>query len=382
MKIQAMITAQYDKFPKNKMMRVLILCTSQFGYHVDTYYYCKYGREMFEITYLGFEGTRPMIFMSGVKIRHVSHKGNLLYKWLRWLWGALIESRKKYDIVFLKYFPGCSIVRIFCPHRTFILDIRTASISKYKLVRDLLDFVLRCESKLFKYITIISESLAHKLIMPINKVHVLPLGADIIKTKPKIFDNLDLLYVGTFSGRKLEKTIIGFDKFYRENKNEISMSYTLIGDGYRGERNNLQSLVTELGLENVIKLPGFIHHEGLGTYWEKSNVGVSFVPINIIYDAQPPTKTFEYILAGMVVIATNTTENRRVINKINGVLIKDTANDFYLGLKEIYDNRTKYNADSIRQTCVNYQWDNIVKKYLCTYLKAMLTNSNQQSYNK
>jgi len=41
------------------------------------------------------------------------------------------------------------------------------------------------------------------------------------------------------------------------------------------------------------------------------------------YDCQPATKTFEYILSGMVCIATSTYENKKLINNINGVLCND-----------------------------------------------------------
>lgn len=362
-----MITAKYDKLPKNKMMRVLILCTSQFGYHLDTYYYCKYAHEMLEITYLGFEGTRRQLPMKGVHVKKVSYKGNKIRRWFRWVWAALSESSKEYDVVFVKYFPGCAIVKIVASERTFVLDVRTGAIEQRPWRRALLDFILRCESFVFQNITVISTGLAEKLKLPPNKIHLLPLGADPIACAPKRFERIDLLYLGTFSGRDLEKTIIGFARFYHEKKKDISMTFTLVGDGYSCEREKLQRLATELGLEGSVNLPGFIHHKDLNEYWMRSNVGVSFIPINDIYDAQPPTKTFEYILAGMPVIATSTTANKHIINDVNGTLIADTSDGFYMGLKEILRNRTKYHSDRIRATCANFHWAKIVKENLYPY---------------
>lgn len=37
------------------------------------------------------------------------------------------------------------------------------------------------------------------------------------------------------------------------------------------------------------------------------------------YDSQPPTKTFEYALSGLYVLATKTRENEKVITNDNGV---------------------------------------------------------------
>lgn len=355
---------------KNRLVHVLILCTSQFGYHLDTYYYCKYGRDTFKITYLGFEGSRRQLFMEDIHVKNVSasNKDNKIRRWLRWLWATLCESHKDYDVVFVKYFPGCSIIKILNYNRSFILDIRTGAIDKSRWRRAFLDFILKCESFCFHNITVISKSLAEKLGLPSNKIHILPLGADPIETKTKRFDRLDLLYVGTFSGRELEKTIIGFERFYKEHNDKFPITFTLVGDGYNGERDKLKILALELGLKKPISLPGFVHHNHLMEYWERSNVGISFVPINDIYDVQPPTKTFEYILAGMPVIATNTMENRYILNEENGILIDDTSDEVYMGLKKIMQNRTGYQSDKIKSTCEKFHWKKIVKDNFCPYL--------------
>jgi len=90
--------------------------------------------------------------------------------------------------------------------------------------------------------------------------------------------------------------------------------------------------------------------------------------MNEIYDCQPPTKTFEYVFAGMPVIATATSENRRVINRTNGILIKDDPKSFYEALRELYFRREEFYSEKIRHSCLGYSWESIVKKNLIPYL--------------
>ena len=355
-------------------MRVVILNAKQFGYHLDTYYYCKHGRDALDIAYLGFEGERPGVELEGVDVKYVSRKGSKFTRFLRWLRATIREARNDYDVIFIGYFPGCSLVRLMNPRKTCVLDIRTGSVASLRPKRVLADWLLRAEAKLFRHVTVISHSLAEKLRLPESKTHVLPLGADPIETHSKSFDRLDLLYVGTFNGRQLERTILGFERFHREFGRNVPLTYTIVGDGLRHERETLSSVISQLKLEGIVKLPGFVHHDHLKPYWERCNVGVSFVPVNDIYDAQPPTKTFEYILAGMPLIATATTENKRVVSPQNGTLIEDTERGFYEGLKEIYLSRQEFRSEEIRRTADDHHWEKIVTGNLCPYLEAVASN--------
>jgi glycosyltransferase involved in cell wall biosynthesis len=101
-------------------------------------------------------------------------------------------------------------------------------------------------------------------------------------------------------------------------------------------------------------------------------VGVSFIPINDIYDCQPATKTFEYLLAGMPVIATGTSENRRTVNDENGVVIDDTAEDFAKGLERIWKNRCDYSSERLRSGVDNCRWEQVIRKSLHPYLQDLM----------
>jgi glycosyltransferase involved in cell wall biosynthesis len=350
--------------------RLLILNRTQFGYHLDTYYYCKWAHADFQITYHGFDVGQPRLDLNGVEVHYVPRSGNLVRRYLRFLRSCLAECGKNYDVIFVTYFPGCSLLRLFHPWHRFVLDIRTGSVASNSWTRWRQDSLLRLERLGFRHVTIISASLARKL--GLTQVHLLPLGADPVETPPKDFSALHLLYVGTFSGRRLEDTLTGFYRFYRETGHAVRMTYDVIGDGPNGERDRLRTWVTKHGLAHVISLPGFIHHRELTRYYEKCNIGVSYVPINRLYDCQPPTKTFEYLLGGLPVIATKTSENAAVITDRNGLLINDTPTAFYEALKTLARTRDLYSSERIRTEALKYSWEGIVRSNLVPYLDSVL----------
>jgi glycosyltransferase involved in cell wall biosynthesis len=355
--------------------RLLIIATSQFGYHLDTYYYCKWARADFRITYQGFDHRKPRLDLDGIDVRYVSRRGRRAARYLRFLRACLAACRGDYEVIFLKYFPGCSLVKMRYPRRRFVLDIRTGSVARSPRQRWCKDFLLGLESICFRHVTVISQSLAEKL--RLGEPHVLPLGADPIDTPPKRFASLHFLYVGTLEGRRLEDTIVAFHQLYGEAGPSSGMTYDVIGDGHNGEREQLRALVRELGLEGVVFLPGFIHHRDLLPYYEKCNVGISYVPINPIYDCQPPTKTFEYLLAGLPVIATNTRENRSVIGAHNGLLTEDTPAALYEALTTLMRTKDVYCSDRIRADARRYAWQTIVQSNFVPYLHSLADSGSR-----
>jgi glycosyltransferase involved in cell wall biosynthesis len=197
----------------------------------------------------------------------------------------------------------------------------------------------------------------------IKKYTILPLGAEVTKLKTQPLTNkIHLLYVGILIGRRLEDTIIGFAKFYREYSDRFHISYSIVGQGSGKEEENLSHVIDKYGLKNVVQIHGYVQNSDLINYFKKADLGVCYVPINDIYNFQPATKIFEYALAGIPTIATNTFENKLVINDSNGILINDTPDDFYFGivkyclLREQFRNRIQI-QDSLR----SFTWQLIVK---------------------
>jgi glycosyltransferase involved in cell wall biosynthesis len=311
--------------------------------------------------------------MDGVRVVYVSREGALVTRNIRFLRYAFEELSNKPVVVLIKYFPVISLLLRICkPSQCFILDIRTGSVDRQPIKRIIFNSQLKFEAKYFKNITVISSSLSEKLNISC-KAHILPIGSDIISSTNKTFKELRLIYVGTLHGRNIEKTIGGFKTFYDEYNSFIPISYTIIGDGPNNEVENLRELVAKNYLTGVVTLAGRVQHDQLKEYFNSTNIGVSYIPLTPYYDVQPPAKTFEYLLSGMPVIATQTSENKKLINPGNGILIGESAEEFYLGLKKIYESRDSFDSKLIRDSNINHTWEKIVLDNLEVYLKDLIS---------
>ncbi|WP_181938042.1 MULTISPECIES: glycosyltransferase [unclassified Arenibacter] len=208
-----------------------------------------------------------------------------------------------------------------------------------------------------------------------KNVFILPLGSDILSTQNKSFKSLKLFYIGTLDGRNIHQSILGLKLFLDKfNANNINLCYDIVGYGTEACENIINKAIEDTGLQNKVVFHGRKTHGESQYFFDNCNVGVSYIPITEYYDCQPPTKTYEYINAGMVCIATQTQENKKIINADNGVLCKDTPEAFCGALVEISNNLTKWDSQLIRNTQSNSTWANIALN-----LKNYILKSNQRS---
>jgi len=350
--------------------KILIINKSQFGYLTDYYKYCEYLRDEFDVTYLCFDVGNKKLQMENVNIKYVSNKGIKLIRGIRFVINAFSQALTFNGIIFINYFENCQLLKILLPWKKMILDIRSLSINPNNKIRAIQNKKIKKATKYFNFTTIISEGLRKQINLDIKKSEILPLGADAISTTKKNFGNsIHLLYVGTLNGRNINQTIEGLSIFMKRNPEITNISYHIVGDGK--ELPELKKIVSEIGLNNVITLYGRIPHFELQPFFDKCNIGGSYIPMTEYYAFQPPTKTFEYILSGMVCIATDTNENRLLISKENGVLCEDNPESFANALDYVYYNRQNYNSETIRNSLKDYTWENIVNKYLIPILNKL-----------
>jgi glycosyltransferase involved in cell wall biosynthesis len=340
--------------------KLLFINQIQFGYHIDYLKYCKYLKSDFYITYLCWDYNWDKVSEDNIEIIYVSRSGNILSRNVRFIHEIIKLIRKElYHVIFVNYFRGCSIIPLLFNKRSIIhLDIRTGSVSRNDLSRSLYNILLSTESKFFRSVSIISSGL-QKLLKITSRAYILPLGADplIIDHKPE--HKLSLLYIGTFNNRHLEETIDGVGLFLQKHQN-FDLSYIIIGSGWGNESNQITNKIKMNGLADKVILKGYILQKDLVEYFEKSNLGVSYIPITPWFDFQPSTKTFEYLMAGIPVIATGTFENKKVVNETNGFIIDDNPVSFSECL-EIFANKIdSFDEQLIRNSVEDYKWETIV----------------------
>lgn len=341
-----------------KKTRILFIYRGQFGYLTDMYKWCKYLREDYDIFVLCFDLGLKRQELDGINVRYVSYDGPFAIRGIRFfaivLWTTLFFN----GIVFVEYYRNCEWLKRILPFKKMILDIRSVAVLGTQNERDTYDKQREKACDRFDIVSVISEGVKRRLHRD-DKTFILPLGADVISASSKLIDSLRLLYVGTFDNRQIDKTIKAVSAFHNQHP-DIPITYDIIGNGNHGELEQYRKLVDESGICNIVTLHGRIPNTELKPYFDKTNVGVSFVPITDYFNIQPPTKTFEYTLSGLYTIATRTTENALVINPNCGILIDDTEADFINALKQIWAERKHIDSSKVRSEMSAYQWNKIV----------------------
>lgn len=352
----------------NNLQNIVFINPGQIGYRAGYYYYAKYLAidKNYIVHFLCFDQNLPKLNISNIHVQYINNSGNKYIRHLRWLksvYNLIKKTQENNTVFFLCYFKGCIIYPILFPQKKIILDIRSGSLSPNALINWFQNKKFKFTSIFFSEITILSLNLMKHIGIKKSHCSYLPLGAEILSSKNKEFKSLNLLYVGTLDGRKIYETIEGIKRFRIKN-NSYHISYDIIGYGKKEEVDRITDSIEKNNLNGIIKYHGRKNHFELQPFFDKCNIGVSYIPMTEYYEFQPPTKTFEYILSGMVCIATNTYENRLLISKENGVLCDDNPESFANALENIIEKKNLYDSDKIRKTLQQYTWKNIVDNYL------------------
>ncbi len=358
--------------------KLLIVNKAQFGYHIDTYKYCVYLKDDFEITYLGFDFGLSQQDLDGVNVKYISREGNKIKRYFNFLKTVNQEIKNgNYDLTFLVYFHLAAIIKWLNPHQVFNIDIRTGADTRNALKNFYKDMILKIDCAFFKHVSILDHALAESL--SLQQYHFLPLGGECFSETDKSFTHLHLLYVGTLENRNLIECVKGFHLFLKEFKEMHSpeVIFTIIGDSPGNELQEIRAYLKENNLTAHIKTLGYIPNSQLSPYFEKANIGISFIPMTQYYENQPPTKTFEYLLSGLPVIATRTNANVEILNDNCGVLIEDNARAFAKGLKELIGKRHFFDTQKIKELYQDNLWGNIVQNNLKPYVYQLITGKNK-----
>ncbi|MCF8780053.1 glycosyltransferase [Vibrio sp. IRLE0018] len=351
--------------------KITIVCSNQFGYLTDTFNYCLYLREQYNIHYICIDFGKPKIEMEGVQVSYMPLQRLGFGKWFdfyQYCKGNLADS----DVYFVKHFFLCSLLLLNIDRKTSVCDTRTGSVRNNKFVRSVENALMSLEMNLFKHKTAISHSLAKKLYL--FNYQLLPLGTTLFKRRDHLEANaLNLIYVGTLTGRKLQDTLFGFRRFVEQSKlPRDKISYQIIGDGEGNELNYLKQISGELELDDIVTFHGRLPNTVIEPFLQNSNVGISYVPITPYYDVQPVTKTLEYLSSGMPVVGTATKEQKIILSStVLGELCNDNAESFCTALDSIYQRIDQFEPAKLADTVAEFNWRDIAKS-LDNYLQLIM----------
>lgn len=325
----------------------------------------------FEITYIGWDYNKPKLELPGVKVKYLIRESGLLMRNFKLLKAFHNEIKNGYDLIFSTYIRGISLVKIFNPGSKFLIYINTFGVMPDAKKRWIYDTILKFEVSFFSNVTVISDGLATRLGR--IKYETIPLGGACFNKESKSFEKLELLYVGTLENRNMIDCVRGFHKYLEKYEfGGNGTIFNIIGDGPYNELKEIKDYVEANNLSEYIHVIGYLPQKQLTPYFKSANIGVSYIPMFPYYEYQTPTKTFEYLISGLSVIATGTYENRKIIKPWSGVIIEDNADAFCEGVARLQRQKKEFCSDRIRKEYSKHTWEKAVNSHFTPLIKKLI----------
>lgn len=359
-------------------MKILLVTTSQFGYLVDYYrYYVYLKKKGHDVKYICIDYGKEKIESGNPDIFYIKGSGNKLVRHFHFIQGIIrLEKQFKFDRIMLHVFPVVSSLLTFVPRSKMYLDIRTVSIHRKFYKRSFFDFLIKVASRLFRHTSAITDIAAQQI--GIRKYKLLPLGgayfgdgktdASIGDQYHEIFNSGDyiFIYVGTLNKRGIIDCVKGFHSFKKNNPG-ARIRFVIIGKSIGNELNEIEKYVEKHQLQSYIHTLGYIPNSRLSFFFNHADCGISFMPLSAPFSKQPNTKTYEYLVNGIPVMAIASEDNIKMIQDSKvpcGVIIEDTPSGVEDGIKRILQTKSLYVRSDIAREFKKYEWDNVFNIYL------------------
>ncbi|KXO11766.1 MULTISPECIES: glycosyltransferase family 4 protein [Marinobacter] len=173
--------------------------------------------------------------------------------------------------------------------------------------------------------------------------------------------NLRLVYVGFLTKlRGLDLLIKAASAYVKMGNEPSSLKIDIVGKG--SERENLINLVKELNLEQSVTVHGWLEHEQVDQLMAQANVGALTYRVCPHWNHTIPNKIFDYMLAGLPVLATEVKPIERIINETKSGLVcrdndvRDIAEK--LQILRSPETRATLGANGVSAVQSKYNWAN------------------------
>jgi len=357
---------------KIKPTLLIVNPVHQFGYGAGYAYYPHYLKEQFDVDFICHDEGQPKVEDEGFDVAYFNPvSNNNVIRTFHFAFHVIgLTYRKRYDSVLCVHYSLSFLIGWLVRSRNRVVDIRTGSLNRNPLLNWLANLSYKAAVLPFNRIVVLSHSLKERLKLPVKKTRIVPLGGVPIDKSEKSYDALNLVYVGVFTGRKLDVSIRGLKRYMDQRESSVHVHYDIIGFGTNAVLAQLNGVIEESGLENIVKVHKQLNHNGLADYFKRATVGVAFIPITPFFDVQPSTKIFEYALSGLITLATDTLENALVISPENGLLCEDTELGFSEALMDLETKLSSFSADRIKDSMADYHWESIINNRLAKILSG------------
>ena len=336
-------------------MKILLATTNQFGFLIDYHrYYTYLKKKNHEVKFVCFDYGKERVEGDNQDIIYVSRKGNKLFRHLRFI-NAVASAEKKYNLdrIMIHVFPMVTLLLLSVKRSKVFIDIRTVSMHRKKYKRVVFDFMIRFASILYKHTSVITREAADQI--GIKNYKLLPLGGayfgddspngfseqynDILKSGDFIF-----LYVGTLRKRRIIDCVKGFHAYIKKHP-DAAARFVIIGTSFGNELTVVKDYIETHKLNAVVHTLGYIPQGKLSAFFNHAGCGIAFMPLVMPFLLQPSTKTYEYLINGIPVIAVASEDNIRLIKTADapcGVIIQDSPAGVEEAIGKILSSKDSY----------------------------------------
>ena len=296
---------------------------------------------------------------------------NYIYKLFQFI---IFTNKSNYDLYIIFTYLFSFLIKLLCYKKKFLYIHGHVTVGN-KFVRNFFhNLHKRINAIVFTNQLIVNYSIIKYFNPSKKKYELIPAFLEKKSNTEKIFDKINLLYVGSLNLRNIHLTILGLKKFVELYANKIQIKYYIIGSGSTETVNNLKEAIAGNKLESYVEYLGYLDDDKIKYYYDKCNIGVAFIPVTKYYLYNTSNKLYEYLLSGMCTIATALEANKEIINDDNGIIIEDTENGFFNGLVHIFNNINIYNSIKIRNTVDNHNVISVTNNHIIPYIDRILKN--------
>lgn len=254
--------------------------------------------------------------------------------------------------------------------QNYVLQLFTTAVNKSRMKRIFWDGCEKLVMLPYKKFFVATPEMIDLFGLKEDNCYVTRWGMRPISVVKKRFSSMSLLYIGVLSGRDIHETIAGL-RIFLEKHQGLTVTYSIIGSGKPEYVEELKRAIKDNALEGIVAYHGYLPDNEIVPYFDRCNVGVSYVPITPYYNDVIVTKTAEYMLSGLATIATNTNKNRMMISDVNGVLVSDNPESFAEGLEKIYRRLESYDSKAIVESAREWDLEYNIKNEIVPLLKQI-----------
>jgi glycosyltransferase involved in cell wall biosynthesis len=325
----------------------------------------------------------PEMAISGVR-HHVLTGGKSQLGWFRYLWNAArFVRQQRPDCVILLHTMVAPIIHLLC-------DVPTALYWNEHAVRfkstKRSQFAMRLYRDWFYRYFFIKSARRADLVMPIGEAHYNDLlakgckpertkliymgvddrfrGVSLKRVRGNTDDPLELIYTGTVKRERGRDVML--EAIAVAVKAGVPVRLTMVGAS-PGELDYCNTYARHLGISDAIMMHGRVSGHEIPKYIAQADAGICIWEDQPWWRFNPPTKLFEYLVAGLPVMASNIcTHTQYITHGHNGLVFEYDSGSLAQAIQALWERRGELPAFKQRafESSTPYLWENIEPVFL------------------